>query len=154
MIPESPLSAAVRGLVRASRLVESASRDMSIADFRVLSLIARGEESPSLIATRLMLSRPTISSTLDSLGKRGLIVRSVAPDDGRAARLSLTGDGLDELERADRRMSRQLELLCERTPAAADVVAALGLLDAAVEAVVAERLVRAAGASESGRREA
>ncbi|QTE28187.1 MarR family transcriptional regulator [Pengzhenrongella sicca] len=147
-VPTDPLLlAAVRGLVRASRLVESGTGDLSVADFRVLSIIAMGDASPSRIADRLLLSRPTISSTLDSLGKRGLIDRLSVPGDARAATLSLTQDGADLLGRAERRMSRQLELLSERTPDAGQVVAALAWLDAAMEAVVTDRLARAASAA-------
>jgi DNA-binding MarR family transcriptional regulator len=140
------LPSAVRGLVRVSRLVESASGDLSTADFRVLSIIARGESSPSRVASRLLLSRPTISSTLDSLEKRGLIVRSIVPDDARAAILSLSDDGTDLLQRAERRMSRQLELLCDRTPDADRVIASLAWLESAIEAAVTDRLERAANA--------
>ena len=144
MTDDSLPSAAVRGIVRVSRLVESASGDLSVADYRVLSIIAGGEGSPSRVAARLLLSRPTISSTLDSLGKRGLIIRSSVPDDGRAATLTLSEDGADLLGRAQVRMSRQLELLSERTPDAEQVIAALAWLDVAMEAAVTDRLARAA----------
>jgi len=141
---DSLLSAAVRGIVRASRLVESASGDLSIADYRVLSIIAGGEGSPSRVAGRLLLSKPTISSTLDSLSKRGLIIRKSVPDDARAATVTVSEDGTDLLRRAQVRMSRQLELLCERTPDAEQVIASLAGLDVAMEAAVTDRLARAA----------
>ena len=144
MPDNSLLSTAVRGLIRASRLIESATGDLSIADWRVLSIIANGEGSPSRIADRLLLSRPTISATLDSLSKRGLIERMAMPDDARAASISLSVDGADQLARAEVRMSRQLELLCGRTPDASQVISALAELDAAIEAAVAERLERQA----------
>jgi DNA-binding MarR family transcriptional regulator len=150
MPDDSLLSAAVRGIVRVSRLVESASGDLSIADYRVLSIISGGEGSPSRVAARLLLSKPTISSTLDSLGKRGLIIRSSVPDDGRAATLTVSKDGAGLLRRAQARMSRQLELLCERTPDADQVVASLAWLDVAMEAAVTDRMARAANTPTSG----
>ena len=143
---DSLLPAAVRGLIRVARLVEGASGDLSIADFRVLSIIASGEDSPSQVAARLLLSKPTISSTLDSLRRRGLIERSPMPDDARAVTLALSAKGTDLLDRAERRMSRQLELLCARTPDADQVVASLAALEVAIEAVVTDRLTRAANA--------
>ncbi|MGV8965607.1 MAG: MarR family winged helix-turn-helix transcriptional regulator [Cellulomonas sp.] len=147
---DSPLPTAVRGLIRVARLVEAAAGDLSIADFRVLSIIARGEDSPSQVATRLLLSKPTISSTLDSLRKRGLIERSTVPDDARAVTLSLSEEGADLLERAERRMSRQLELLCAHTPDADQIVASLATLEGAVEDIVTDRLARAANAPKPG----
>jgi len=144
MPDDSLLPTAVRGLIRVSRLIESATGDLSIADWRVLSIIASGEGSPSRVADRLLLSRPTISATLDSLGKRGLIERTTMPDDARAASISLSIDGADQLERAKVRMSRQLELLCDRTPDASQVISALAQLDVAIEAAVTERLERQA----------
>ncbi|WP_407344504.1 MarR family transcriptional regulator [Pengzhenrongella phosphoraccumulans] len=146
MTDHTLLPGAVRGLIRVARLVEGASGDLSIADFRVLSIIASGENSPSQIAARLLLSKPTISSTLDSLGKRALIERSAVPDDARAVTLALSEKGADLLERAERRMSRQLELLCARTPDADQVVASLAALESAIEAIVTDRLARAASA--------
>mgnify|MGYP001796669726 CR=1 FL=1 len=44
-------------------------------------------------------------------------------------------------------MSRQLELLSDRTPDAGQVIASLAMLDEAMEAAVAERLARAANAA-------
>jgi DNA-binding MarR family transcriptional regulator len=148
MPDESLLPDAVRALVRVSRLVESASGDLGIADYRVLSIIASGEDSPSRVAARLLLSRPTISATLDSLGRRGLILRSSVPDDARATALSLSDVGADLLRRAEVRMSRQLELLCERTPDAQQVIGSLAWLGGAIEAAVTDRIERAANAPE------
>ena len=142
MPADSLLPTAVRGLIRVSRLIESATGDLSVADWRVLSIIERGEGSPSRVADRLLLSRPTISATLDSLAKRGLIERTTLPDDARAVSISLSADGVELLGRAEVRMSRQLELLCDRTADASRVVAALALLDDAIEAAVTERIER------------
>ena len=144
MTENAHLPEAVRAIVRASRIVEAASGELGIADFRVLSIIAAGEDSPSRVAARLLLSRPTISATLDSLLKRGLIVRASVPDDARAAALSLSDEGADLLRRAEVRMARQLELLCERTPDAHRLVESLAWLGDAVEAAVLERIARSA----------
>ena len=148
MTDASLLPDAVRGLVRVARIVESASGDLSIADFRVVSIIASGENSPSRVAARLLLSRPTITATLDSLEKRGLVLRSGVADDARATALSLTEEGIVLLGRAEARMSRQLELLCERTPDAQQVISSLAWLGDVLEAVVTDRIARAAAMPE------
>ena len=107
MSDESLLPAAVRGLVRVSRLAQRATGDLGIADFRVLAIIAGREGSASRGAARLLLSRPTIGSTLDFLARRGLTVRSSVPDDARATTVSLSEQGADLLRRTEQRMSRQ-----------------------------------------------
>ncbi len=107
---------AVRALSRLSRIVERASDELSFADYRVMSAIAGGEARASRLASRLLLGKPTISSTVDSLSKRGLIVKSTVEGDNRAVELSLSAEGAELFERMEARMVRQLELLAERTP--------------------------------------
>jgi DNA-binding MarR family transcriptional regulator len=85
--------AAVQALARASRLLERALSDLSLADFRVLSAVAEGEARASRLATRLALGKPAISSTVDSLVRRGLLTRTVPDGDQRAVDLALTPHG-------------------------------------------------------------
>ena len=143
-IDAAALDKAVRALARASRLVERASLDLSFADFRVMSAIDAGEERATRLADRLALGKPTVSATVDSLSKRGLIVKSKVEGDNRATALALSEDGRDLYERMTARMSRQLELLAERTPDPARVIDALALLEDAVEAAILERYTREA----------
>ena len=144
MVEPSLLHDAVRALARASRIVERASLDLSFADYRVMSALAGGEDRASRLADRLALGKPAVSATVDSLDKRGLIVRSKVEGDNRAVALALTDEGRDVFERMQARMSRQLELLAERTPDPAGVISALAMLDAAVDAAMQERREREA----------
>jgi DNA-binding MarR family transcriptional regulator len=142
-MPEpSALVDAVRALSRVSRVVERETDELSVADYRVLSTIVSGEGRASRLAARLALGKPTISASVESLVKRGLLVRSSVRGDNRAIALSLTEDGAELLDRVETRMARQLELLCERTPDAQRVVDSLCGLGDAIEAAVAERLQR------------
>ena len=127
------LADAVLAVSRLTRIVERASDELSSADYRVMSAIAGGEARASRLAARLLLGKPTISSTVDSLSKRGLIVKSTVEGDNRAVELSLSGEGAELFTRMEGRMVRQLELLAARTPNPAQVIQSLGWLGAVIE---------------------
>jgi DNA-binding MarR family transcriptional regulator len=129
----SDLVEAVRAMSRLSRIVERASDELSFADYRVMSAIAEGEARASRLASRLLLGKPTISSTVDSLSRRGLIVKSTVEGDNRAVELSLSAEGAELFERMEARMVRQLELLVERTPDPPVVVRSLVQLGTVIE---------------------
>lgn len=127
------LTEAVLAVSRLSRIVERASDELSSADYRVMSAIAGGEARASRLASRLLLGKPTISSTVDSLSKRGLVVKSTVETDNRAIELSLSDEGAELFSRMEGRMVRQLELLAARTPNPEQVIESLGWLGAAIE---------------------
>jgi DNA-binding MarR family transcriptional regulator len=127
------MTEAVRALSRLSRIVERASDELSPADYRVLSAIASGEARASRMAARLLLGKPTISSTVESLRKRGLVIKSTVEGDNRAIELALSDEGADVFERMETRMVRQLELLAERTPNQAQVIESIGWLGIVIE---------------------
>jgi DNA-binding MarR family transcriptional regulator len=141
VVEQSSLIAAVRALARTSRIVERASDGLSFADYRVMAAVASGEERASRLAKRLVIGKPAISATVDSLGKRGLMRRDAVEGDARAASLVLTPEGRELFDRMEARMTRQLELLAERTDDPPAVVTALATLGDAVELAVAERHV-------------
>lgn len=143
MTESTPVIEAVRALARVSRVVERASDELSFADYRVLAQLSSGEERASRLAQRLALGKPAISASVESLSKRGLIVRSSVEGDNRATALSLSEDGARLFERMEGRMARQLELLSERTPDGAAVLQALAWLGEVVEIVVAQRFKEA-----------
>ena len=134
---------AVRAIARVSRVVNPASGDLSSADYRLMAIITSGEVRASRLAARLALGKPTISASVDSLVKRGLLERASVPGDSRATALSLTEDGVALFKQVEGRMARQLELLCERTPNGAQVIESLGWLGDVIEAAVTDRLARA-----------
>jgi DNA-binding MarR family transcriptional regulator len=148
VVTETPaVPDAVRAIVRACRILEGvaiASGELSLADFRVLAILSVGDARPSHLAARLALGRPTISATVDSLVRRGLVERSGVAEDSRATDLSLTPTGAATLGRIAQRMGRQLDLLCERTPDPAAVITSLAQLGEAIESSVIERFERAA----------
>ncbi|MBL7494286.1 winged helix-turn-helix transcriptional regulator [Frankia sp. AgB1.9] len=131
--------AAVRALVGAARVLERASGELSLAQYRVLASVAAGDERASRIAARLALGKPTISATVESLRQRGLLTRAAVDDDQRAAALRLTDDGQAILDAAERAMLDRLGELAARTPEPAAVLDALRALDGAVDGYLADR---------------
>ena len=139
MADQTPLVLAVRALARASRVVERASDGLSFADYRVLAAISSGEERASRLAHRLAVGKPAISATVDSLHKRGLILRNAVEGDARATSLALSEEGAELFARMESRMTRQLELLADRTDNPGALIAALGSLGDAIEQAMQER---------------
>ncbi|BDZ51984.1 hypothetical protein GCM10025867_42250 [Frondihabitans sucicola] len=139
MADQTSLIRAVRALARASRVVERASDGLSFADYRVLAAISSGEERASRLANRLAVGKPAISATVDSLHKRGLILRNAVEGDARATSLAISEEGAELFARMEGRMARQLELLADRTGDPAGVIASLASLGDAVEQAMQER---------------
>ena len=106
----------MRALARASRLLERASGDLSLAHYRVLAAVASGEERASRVAARLALGRPAISAAVDSLGQRGLLDRVEVEGDARAVALSVTAAGQRVLAQAEARDGRTGSRTWPRAP--------------------------------------
>jgi len=141
-VPAAPSPAAVdavRALARASRLLERASGEVNLAHYRVLAAIASGDQRASRIAAKLALGKPTVSASVESLCKRGLLVRSEVEGDQRAAALRLTGEGKRVLANWETAMAVWLDDICGRTPDAGLVVRALVWMGDAIEEIAAEQ---------------
>ena len=137
---------AVRALARASRMLERASSELSLAHYRVLSAVASGDERASRLARRLAVGKPAISAAVDALCARGLLERLGVAGDQRAAALRLTSAGEQTLARVETEMVRRVDDLCARTPDGALVLATLSWLGDAIDEARAER--EASGAEE------
>ena len=137
---------AVRAIARASRLLERAASEMSLAHYRVLSAVASGDERASRIADRLALGKPTVSTAVEALCQRGLLLRTDLDSDQRVIALRLTPAGEALLERVETNMVRWIEQLQGRTPDGAQMMESLAWLGAAIEEVQAERAAVRRGA--------
>ncbi|MDT3442312.1 MULTISPECIES: MarR family winged helix-turn-helix transcriptional regulator [unclassified Pseudofrankia] len=131
---------AVRALVSVARVLERASGELSLAQYRVLAAVAAGDERASRIATRLTLGKPAISATVESLRQRGLLTRGTVDDDQRAAALRLTDQGRAALDVAERAMLDRLDRITARAPDPAAMAQALASLDGAVNGYLADHL--------------
>lgn len=138
-VPEATALEAVRSLARASRLLERAAGDLGMAQYRVLSAIAAGDERASRVAKRFGLGRPTVSAAVDALCRQGLISRKESTGDHRVTDLSITDRGAVLLGEAEAAMVAVLDQLCKRSSTAAAVAAAFAALGPAIDAWQADR---------------
>ena len=78
----------------ARRLRQEAGRELGPATGAALATIERhGPLSPSELADREGLKRPTVTRILGHLEKAGLVTRIRDPEDGRCSILSITAEG-------------------------------------------------------------
>lgn len=143
-------TAAVRTLTRLARLLERGCDELSLAQYRVLAVVAAGDERASRLAERLAVAKPTVTAAVDGLVERGFLCRSAVPGDRRAARIAITAAGRRALASADAAMVGRLETVLARVPDRAGVLAALATLRAALEAAEASACRPAAGEAAAG----
>jgi DNA-binding MarR family transcriptional regulator len=99
-VASDDLVEAGRALATGARTLERVLGDMTLAQFRVLSVVASSPERASRIAERADMSRPSLSGLLDGLASRGWVERRVVDGDRRGVRLEVTADGHAALGRA------------------------------------------------------
>jgi DNA-binding MarR family transcriptional regulator len=136
---------AVRALARATRVLERASGELSLAHYRVLSAVAAGDERASRVADRLSVGKPTVSAAVDSLVQRGLLVRTEVEGDHRMTALHVTAEGRALLSRVEAEMVHRIEDLCARTPDGNQLMESLVWLGAAIDQVQAQRAAERRG---------
>jgi DNA-binding MarR family transcriptional regulator len=141
----SPGVEAVRALARATRVLERASGELSLAHYRVLSAVASGDQRASRVAERLAIGKPTVSAAVEALVERGLLVRSGADGDQRVAVLHLTPQGVALLARVEADMVRRIDDLCARTPDGGQLMESLVWLGAAIDQIQAQRAAERRG---------
>jgi len=137
--PYETAIAAVRGLARVSRMLEKASTELSLANYRVLAAIGSGDERASRVGRNLALGKPTVSATVDSLCQRGLVSRSSVGNDHRAVALKLTVEGQAVLDRVERAMVERIADLAKRTPDGSRLMETLSWLGSAMDDALAHR---------------
>lgn len=118
-----------RTVLRRSRDL-AALPDLPEAQVELLRVLAdQGPQSPSGLADRLHLARPTVSNLLRTMTGTGLVDR--APGAGRGVAVSATDHARDLLHRYDAASARTLEVALARLDAddRAALTAALPALD-------------------------
>jgi DNA-binding MarR family transcriptional regulator len=128
-------------IARLSRLLENAATaDLTLPQFRVLGLLAAGDERASLLAARLAVAKPTVTAIVNSLVDRGYVVREAAPGDRRVVRLSISPAGIAAAEAAGARLRAVLDDVVARCADPDAVLAALDELRVALDDRWAERV--------------
>ncbi len=129
-------------VARLHRALElSPGLELTLPQYRVLGLLSAGDERASVLATRLAVSRPTVSALVDSLVERGLVEREVAHDDRRAVRLSITAAGRHAVDATAAALRPALDAIVGRCADPAAVAAALEQLVPALDAWWHDRIV-------------
>lgn len=118
----------------------AAARDLTLAQFRVLALIAAGDERSSLLAERLAVAKPTITAVVDGLVDRGLVAREAVAGDRRSIRVALTPGGVAALRAAEQEMSETLSRIFEHARERDALLGALLDLDDALALRMEARL--------------
>jgi DNA-binding MarR family transcriptional regulator len=136
------LPRAARALTLAARALEraAAARDLTLAQFRVLVLVAAGDERSSLLAERLAVAKPTITAVVDGLVERGFVAREAVAGDRRSIRVALTPAGVAALGTAEQEMSETLARIFEHARERDALLGALLDLDDALALRMEERL--------------
>jgi DNA-binding MarR family transcriptional regulator len=80
------------------RQVASEQFNITVEQFHILRHIRRGHDSVSALAETRDISRPATSQAVDLLVTRGLIARTIEPQDRRHINLALTAEGNALLE--------------------------------------------------------
>lgn len=104
--------------------------DLSPAQYRFLALLEEKPEVASVLAGKLTVSRPSVTTVADGLVARGLVERGGDAGDRRRVTHVLTEAGRELLHRADGLVEESLgEFLAEMAPRAArDAAAGLAAL--------------------------
>ena len=142
-----PSAAACHAASRLGRTINRALADSALRppEYRLLAhLVGGGQAAAAELAEKLLVSRPSVTATVDSLSGRGLVAKSADPGDGRRIRISPTRAGTAALRAADRivatRLAAVLDLLGE--DAAEEVSRSLELLHRALDEDRAQRHAR------------
>ena len=141
-VTDPDLLRAARALALSARALERAAGecDLTLAQYRVLALVAAGDERSSLLAERLAVAKPTITAVVDGLVERGCIERASVQGDRRSIRITLTKPGQQALRAAEREMAATLERILGHASDRGALLSALGDLDDALASRMHARL--------------
>jgi len=122
---------AARTLAVTSRVLERSLDEMTLPQYRILSLIAGSPERAGRIASKAAVSRPSLTGILDGLVKKGWVRRNDVDEDRRGVTLEITASGRRALDRATAAVNARLEVVLanvdgDERQLALDGLAALG----------------------------
>ncbi len=128
-------------LAVAARVLERALDDMTLPQFRVLSLIASSPERAGRIATLAGVTRPSLTGLLDGLVQHGWVRRVDVDGDRRGVSLEITEAGRLALVAAQDATAIRLETILDRlsAPDRSAVLEGLSALRRGFEADMAHR---------------
>lgn len=105
--PAVPIGHIIAWLSRQAEIA-LAEVELSLPQYRVLALLSEGLALPSSLADKLDVRPPSVTSVVDGLVPRGLVVRSHDSVDRRTVTHEITPAGSDLLRRADDAVAERL----------------------------------------------
>jgi DNA-binding MarR family transcriptional regulator len=130
-------------LARVARLLERACGELdaplTLAQYRLLAMIASGSDRASRLARMLALAKPTVSATVDTLVERQLVERSTSRDDRRVTTLTVTDAGHTVLTDAETAMRTSFGEVLAHVDDPAEVARALAAVSVGLDQRRAER---------------
>ena len=107
----------------------------------MLGLLSAGDERATQLASRLAVTKPTLTALIDGLVERGFVVRETTDGDRRAVRLSITAAGRDAAAAAGAELREVLDDVVGRCSDPERVLAVLDELRLALDTRWNERIV-------------
>lgn len=124
---------AVRTLLRAGRMFDRVDIGLTPPQYRLLSLLADGNERSTALAQRLAVSKPAISAAVEALTAAGLVRRRSDQTDRRITWIEITPAGEAAMEQADGALIERFDEVLRELDDPAPVLTALAALDRAME---------------------
>jgi DNA-binding MarR family transcriptional regulator len=134
---DGELLVGVKAVAFTSRALERGLDELTLPQFRVLTLLAGSPERASRIAELAAVSRPSLTGILDGLEAKGFIRRQDVAGDRRGVQLDVTAAGRKALAKAERDATAALAELLGRLDEKGRAAALDGL--AALHAALASR---------------
>ena len=100
----------------AGRVLERSLADMTLPQFRVLTVIASSPERANRLAEKAAMSRPSLTGLLDGLEARGWVQRVNVEGDRRGVQLEVTLAGEAALREAEKAMTAELQRVLRSSP--------------------------------------
>jgi long-chain acyl-CoA synthetase len=128
-VPTEPTVDACRAAARLARQVEVALQtvDLTLPQYRLLTLLTEGEHVANHLADLLSVSPPSVTALVDGLAERGLVERRPDPGDRRRVSHAITPAGLEALAAGDAAIGQRLGHFATRVPVRVGGLALRGL---------------------------
>jgi len=140
-------------IARLARVLEcNVAAGLTLPQYRVLGLLAGGDERATLLASRVAVAKPTLTSIVDSLYERGFVARDTPDGDRRSVRVSITAAGRIELSKAEAEFREALDEVLAECADPDGALDALGALRVALDQRWAKRVANEQLAASAGDR--
>lgn len=109
-VATKPSVDACRAAARLARQVEVAlqTADLTLPQYRLLTLLTEGEHVANHLAELLSVSPPSVTALVDGLVERGFVERRPDPGDRRRVSHAITPAGLEALSAGDAAIGSRL----------------------------------------------